>query len=511
MLPSMIPFDPLRGKPPEEPFVPDLSEGAETGVYLALLELIDEGLIITGDETIIDVNSAACRLLEREYRELANRPLADIFPDERAFLEARARLLIQGEMRGSLRVALPGGRHRDFRFVAAARLRPGIHALILSPDLLAETRPEDDGDRIWPRLAAALAQPVIVVDDQRRVSAANAAALESLGMRRDALIGQPVKDCLKLDWPSAGGAPIARIHATRHDEPLQARVLDGPRPGWHLLVLPAGVSTQAGTIAAPAASSPPARRSNQLAILNDQLELHFQPLVNARTGAIHSGEALLRWHHPVNGVIPFRRFAHAARDDGRLPELGGWALRAACRAAQAWPSTQGRSPSVTVNIAIEQILHGALVQQVTTALSESGIEPQRLELDLDEQVLVAAEDEVAPILHALAALGVRLAIDDFGHGLSTIRRLKRYPIQALKLDPELVRQVGRLDESDAVVESIVCMARPLGLKVLARGVENEAQQAFLLALECDLQQGPLFGPPMTAPDFGSFLSDQLFC
>lgn len=512
MLPSMIPFDPLRGKPPEEPFVPDLSEGAETGVYLALLELIDEGLIITGDETIIDVNSAACRLLEREYRELANRPLADIFPDERAFLEARARLLIQGEMRGSLRVALPGGRHRDFRFVAAARLRPGIHALILSPDLLAETRPEDDGDRVWPRLAAALAQPVIVVDDRHRVSAANAAALESLEMRREELIGQAVEDCLKLDWPSAEGAPIARIHATRHAEPLQARVLEGPRPGWRLLVLPAGTHTTAAATAVPPAPAVPMKRPrSQPAILNDQLELHFQPLVNARTGAIHSGEALLRWHHPVNGVIPFRRFAHAAREDGRLPELGGWALRAACRAAQTWPTTRGRSPSVTVNIAIEQILHGALVQQVTTALSESGIDPQRLELDLDEQVLAATEDEVAPILHALAALGVRLAIDDFGHGLSAIRRLKRYPIQALKLDPELVRQVGRLDESDAVVESIVCMAAPLSLKVLARGVEDEAQQAFLLALDCDLQQGPLFGPPMTAKDFGNFLSDQLFC
>lgn len=511
----MNPASPSPGKfNPDDPFVPDLSEGAEAGVYLALLELIDEGLIITGDERIIDANSAACRLLERDYRQIAGRPLADLFIDERAFLDARARLMIQGEMRGSLRIALPGGRQRDFRFVAAARLRPGIHALILSPDLLSETMEpgqDPDGgypstDNVWPRLAAALAQPVIVIDERGRINAANAAALAALTMDRTELVGRDAVDCLDIRWPAADAPPLAQLKAPGKASAFGARVLAGPRDGWRLLVLPPNPSGV--PVASPSGAG---TKPRQPPIESRQLELHFQPLINARSGAIHAGEALMRWHHPRLGLIPFHRFADAARDDGRLPELGGWALRSACHAASRWPATRGRSPTVTVNIAIEQIVHGALVQQVTSALSESELDPRRLELDLDEQVLAVADEQVAVTLQALEALGVHLAIDDFGRGLTSFRRLKRYPVQALKLDPELVSNIGKEDESDAMIEAIICMAAPLGIKVLARGVETEAQQSFLLALGCDLQQGPLFGQPMTGTAFSGFLSGQLFC
>ncbi|PKO80289.1 MAG: diguanylate cyclase [Betaproteobacteria bacterium HGW-Betaproteobacteria-13] len=500
---------------PDEPFVPDFSEGAETGVYLALLELIDEGLIITGDERIIDANSAACRLLERDYRQIAGRPLTELFVDEQAFLEARARLLIQGEMRGTLQIALPDGRPRDFRFVAAARLRPGIHALILSPENLTETpagqsdtAPAAQTDSVWPRLAAALAQAVIVIDDRNRINAANAAALDTLGMNRSELIGHSADSCLDIHWPAPGTPPLARISPRGNTQALDARILAGPRDGWHLLLLPPRTDVVGGPVSA---STKGPRGLQHPRIESTRLDLHFQPLVNVRSGAIHAGEALLRWHHPRLGLIPFREFAGAARDDGRLPELGGWALRAACRAANAWPLTQGRAPTVTVNVAIEQIMHGALVQQVITALSESGIAPRRLELDLDEEVLAVPDDNVSATLSSLAKLGVRLAIDNFGHGLNSLPRLKRYPIQALKLAPELVSGVGKDDDCDAVVEAIVCMAAPLGLKVLARGVENEAQQSFLLALGCELQQGPLFGAPMADVEFARFLSGQLFC
>ncbi len=501
---------------PDEPFVPDLSEGAETGVYLALLELIDEGLIITGDERIIDANSAACRLLERDYRQIAGRLLTELFVDEQAFLEARARVLIQGEMRGTLQIALPDGSPRTFRFVAAARLRPGIHALILSPEHPTDTPtgpsdtvPAAQADSVWPRLAAALAQAVIVIDDRNRISAANAAALDTLGMTRSELIGHNADRCLDIHWPAPGAPPVARISPRSNPQALDARVLAGPRDGWHLLLLPPPrMNITGGTVSA---DSRPPRGLQHPRIESTRLDLHFQPLVNVRSGAIHAGEALLRWHHPRLGLIPFRDFAGAARDDGRLPELGGWALRAACRAANSWPLTQGRAPTVTVNIAIEQIMHGALVQQVITALSESGIAPKRLELDLDEAVLAVPDDNISAALSSLASLGVRLAIDDFGHGLNSMPRLRRYPIQALKLAPELVSGVGKDDDSNALVEAIVCMAAPLGLKVLARGVENEAQQSFLLALGCELQQGPLFGAPMADVEFARFLSGQLFC
>lgn len=603
--------------PEEEPFVPDLSEGAETGLYLALFELIDEGLIITGDEVVLEANSAACRLLERDYRQIAGKPLADLFPSERDFLDARARLFIQGEMRGSLRVSLPGERHRELRFVAAARIRPGIHALILSPDVIAEAYASSTFDEtpavdaLWPRLAAALEQPVIVIDEQDRIAAANAAALGALGLTRGSLVGQAVCDCLGIDWPAADVAQIARLRVPGRAGEMAARVLAGPKPDWRLLILPpaqqggaaenpppaAGESVlermfvdsplptllcegpQLRILAANAAAArvygytretlcameigalrttpgdgrhaaepgiwqhrrsdgstfdvdvvtyalESAAHPDLVVVMHDlpeaplmafetrlrqavdlgQLDIHFQPLVDVRDGTVHAGEALLRWHHPELGLIPFQRFAGVARDSGQLVRMGDWVLQAACTAAAAWPPHEGRPVRVVANVALEQLLHGNLAERVHHALSASGLDPARLELDLDERVLNDEHTRLIGMLQAIAETGVRLAIDDYGRGLSSIPRLKRYPLHALKLDPLLVREVGIREDSEAIVEAIAGMAGILGLEVLARGVETEAQEAFLSALGCRLQQGPLFGQPMTADAFRAFLA-----
>ncbi|ATE62442.1 hypothetical protein CCZ27_03430 [Thauera sinica] len=244
------------------------------------------------------------------------------------------------------------------------------------------------------------------------------------------------------------------------------------------------------------------------AIERQQLELHFQPLVDARSGQLRAGEALLRWNHPQLGQIPYRRFIGSVRDGSLIARLGDWVLKAACHHARTWPESRGRTMTVTVNVAIEHVLQGDLLGSVSAALAASGLAPACLELDLDEQVLEEESPQLAQTLQALAARGVRLAIDDFGRGLCSIPRLKRHPLQALKLHPELVRGVGRQEQDEAVVEAIASMAAPLGLSVLARGVENDAQQAFLRALDCHLQQGPLFGPPMTAAGFGAFLASR---
>jgi len=901
----------------DDPFIPDMSEGVETGMYLALFELLDEGLIITGDEIVLEANSAACRLLERDYRQIAGKPLADLFPSEQAFLEARGRLFIQGEMRGSLQVSLPGARHRNLRFVAAARIRPGVHALILSPDVMAEAYAEAaPSDTLWPRLAAALEQPVIVIDADGKVAAANAAALKTLNVERDKLVGHPLDACVGLEWPASGEVPIARLRPRGRKNYLSARVLPGPKPDWRLLILPPATRHAAPPAAARAgggghrdffermcAESPlptllcegpeqrifaanaaaalvyghsrealcamklaelrapgnvpgeltecrvwqhrrqdgsvfdvellaypidapnrpgamvlmhdlpdapllasqlrlpvsvfeaanqailvtdaecrilavnraftaisgytlaeakgrnpsllgsgrhdrefyaemwrtinetgqwqgeiwnrrkggavfpewlsitavrsregdtlhyigifsdlsakrqaesradylahhdtltglPNRRlfetrfteamvraeqprrsvgllridldnfkavnreydhdtgdtllqqvarrllgalppggtaarersdtflamlpdidigsdvgraaeamlgalttpfqvggrdirlsasigialfpedgssfdvlmrhavaallhARQLggnnaqyftdemdavgiervafetnlrqAVEHDQLEAHFQPLVDVRDRRVRGGEALLRWRHPDLGLIPFRRFMGVARDVGLLTRMGDWVLHAACAHAAAWATVDGSAPCVTVNVAIEQIMHGDLVERVRHALAQSGLPPQRLELDLDELVLKEENARILTALTTLHEMGVRLAIDDFGRGLASIPKLKRYPLRALKLDPALVREVGTREDSEAIVEAITSMAGVFGLDVLARGVESEAQRAFLSALGCHLQQGPLFGRPMSAEDFQAFL------
>ncbi|MFN3984424.1 MAG: EAL domain-containing protein [Rhodocyclaceae bacterium] len=509
----MIHSTDANGKPeddkPSEPFIPDFSEGLETGLYLALLELIDEGLIITGDETIIEVNAAACRLLERDYRALVGKPLANLFPSERAFLDARARLLIQGEMRGSLNVALPGGRHRNMRFIAAARIRPGIHALILSHDLVAETYGEAPrADDLWPRLAAALEQPVVVVDALKRIAAINSAAIRLFDIERAALVGKPLAEHIDLAWPAedAGSLTECRL-LTEPAEPRHARVLGGPRPGWHVVILPA--PQRLPPTHGPSAPPPPETRptpdpaeaaSTRRALATNQLSVSFQPLVDSRDGRIVAGEALLRWQHPEHGLVPFGEIGGLIHDDSLIAQLSDWALQQACQLAARWPDASGPT-LLTVNVSAAQALRGDFVERVGLALERSGLAAERLELDLDERLMLADEDGLLALLAPLDALGVKLAIDDFGRGAVAIPRLKRLPLRALKLDPELVSCVGTDEESESVVEAIATMANVLALEIWARGVDSAPQQAFLAALGYHMQQGPLYGPALSADAF----------
>ncbi|MCP5221669.1 MAG: EAL domain-containing protein [Zoogloeaceae bacterium] len=228
---------------PREPadlFVPDLAEGAEAGLYLSLFELMNEGLIIASDETILEVNSAVCRLLERSYRDLAGQPLSSLFPTERAFLKARGALFIQGEMRGSLRVGLPGGRERDLSYVAAARIRPGVHALILSPDPVTGLTPnvQRAADMVWPRLAAALDQPALVIDGRGKIMAANAPARRRFSLEGGALTGLSLSALCTVSAPARESGPVTVTPADGAPA-MHGRLLAGPEPGWQILLLSA--------------------------------------------------------------------------------------------------------------------------------------------------------------------------------------------------------------------------------------------------------------------------------
>ncbi|MFT3759297.1 EAL domain-containing protein [Thauera sp.] len=415
--------------PQHEPFIADLSEGAETGVYLALLELIDEGLLIIGDELILDANTAACKLLERDYRQVAGQPLATLFPNEEAFLDARARLLIQGERRSQIGFTLPNGSARELKVLCAPRLRPGVHALVLSP---SGTRARASS-RATGEAAASFAAHL---DREHRV-------LNRPGSLFDAVI-----------WPDASASSF---------EPRLWQALD-----------------------------------------QDEFLLNFQPLIDTRSKRLWAGEALLRWQHPSLGQLPFGRFRSAIHDPQLIARLGDWVLNAACRSARTWQGNDGRKPRLTVNVSTEQLLHGDFAECVRLVLEDNDLPPERLELDLDEKVLESESPGLLSTLKALSAMGVRLAIDDFGRGLSSIPRLRRYPLSAIKLTPGLVQGVGHSEDSEAIVEAIASLADTLGLEVLARGVETAAQRDFLSALSCHLQQGPLFGQPMTAHAFSRF-------
>jgi EAL domain-containing protein (putative c-di-GMP-specific phosphodiesterase class I) len=421
-------------QPAATAFVPDLSEGAETGVYLALLELIDEGLIITSDELVIDANSAACRLLGRDYRDIVARPLAALFPTEADFLDARRRLFIDGEHRGTLDFALPDHARRALDFIAAPRLRPGLHAIVLAAHTDAAAR-------------APAAHSAHELDQRMRQARSTLVNARRVGGARSGTYLSP--------FDSEDGFDIESL------ESGLARALAG-----------------------------------------DELKLQFQPLVDARARSLFGGEALLRWQHPERGLLPFQRFSHAIGNPELRVALDSWALTHACRSASRWPTpAAGQGVRVTVNLSIERLLAPGLADTVRRALRDSGLPARLLELDLPEQTLELDNARSLETLRELRSSGVRLAIDGFGAGLSSIARLRRAAVHAVKLDPEIVRGVGKDEDSEAIVEAIGAMAGALGLEVHARGVEDRGQQAFLVALGCHLQQGALFGPPVDAQQF----------
>lgn len=499
----MPPIPPKPARPPHEPFVADFSEGLETGLYLALLELIDEGLIITGDEVMIDANSAACRLLERDYRQIVGRPLSDLFPSERAFLAARERLLIQGEMRGSIQVVLPGGRRRDLRFIAAARLRPGMHALILSPDIVAEAygsglAPAED--RVWPKLAAALDQPIIVLDDDGRVQALNTPATRLPGIDGRELRGEVLEGIVAVEWPAPQEPPIARVAGFR------ARILPGPRGGWRILLLQAG---SAESLPVPSEQIPRRARPAQppgngirLALEHGQFSLSLSPVVDARDGGTSGAAAELIWDHPGRGLLGPRDYREEALSAGLAAELDGHLIQCALEAAALWP--EQRSERCTIAIRPTAADDAACARLIETSLAASGVPPGRIDLALGADNLARAGLTVA----TLRRLGVGLALDQAGTDDLPLDALARGGFRALRIPAELVERLGHDEHAEGVIELLVTVAASLRVELVACGVTSAAHRDFLIAIGCPLQQGPFYGPPLTAGSFATRLRGQ---
>lgn len=246
---------------------------------------------------------------------------------------------------------------------------------------------------------------------------------------------------------------------------------------------------------------------------------------------IYAGEALLRWQPPGQDSRTFNQIEAAvaavstARDDsfrkkGSAPspaanntemELDAWALSVICRTAATWPYLRGHAPVVSINISAGQIPGGGLPKLIHAALAMSRLDPRSLELSIDAAVLLLPEADIAPTLRALADMRVRLALDNFDRNPASVAQLSRYRFGVLKLDANLTAQIGRNDWETALIDAIIQMCAPLGIRVMARGVSRQAQQDFLLALGCNLQQGSFIGTAQEEHVFAGFLSERLFC
>jgi diguanylate cyclase (GGDEF)-like protein/PAS domain S-box-containing protein len=243
------------------------------------------------------------------------------------------------------------------------------------------------------------------------------------------------------------------------------------------------------------------------AIAQQEFVLHYQPQVDVASGEMVGVEALVRWDHPVSGLISPIRFIPLAEENGLILPLGEWVLFTACAQARAWHETAGMPPlTMAVNLSPRQFRQEKLAEHVRAVLDATGLPPARLELEITESALMDNADQAVATLRALKDLGIQISMDDFGTGYSSLAQLKRFPIDKLKIDQSFMRGIPH-DQSDMeIVATIIAMARNLHLKVLAEGVETEAQLAFLQIHGCDTYQGYHRSRPLPARALEAWLA-----
>ncbi|MFO1379027.1 MAG: PAS domain S-box protein [Chitinivorax sp.] len=232
------------------------------------------------------------------------------------------------------------------------------------------------------------------------------------------------------------------------------------------------------------------------ALERSEFELHYQAQVELEQNRIIGLEALVRWNHPEHGLISPTRFIPLAEENGMIVPLGEWVLEQACCQARRWQQLGFPPVRVAVNLSPRQFQPHSLVRAVRQALESSGLDPQWLELEITEGMIMRNAEEAIQIMSELKQMGVQLAIDDFGTGYSSLYNLKRFPIHNLKIDRSFVEGLPKDGDDAAIAEVIIAMAKKLGLRVIAEGVENSDQLAFLRDQGCDLVQGFMFSKPL---------------
>jgi EAL domain-containing protein (putative c-di-GMP-specific phosphodiesterase class I) len=244
------------------------------------------------------------------------------------------------------------------------------------------------------------------------------------------------------------------------------------------------------------------------ALENQEFVLHYQPRVDLKSGAIVGAEALVRWQHPTRGLISPAHFIGLAEETGLIVPLGSWILRHACQQQAAWRREGFGATVVAVNVSSRQFGEPDFVEMVAATLAQTGLPAESLELELTESVIMTDVEDAILILGRLRALGVKLSIDDFGTGYSSLAYLKRFPISALKIDQSFVRDIVADQDDRLIVSSIIGLAHNLQLKVVAEGVEDVAQLAYLAQQNCDEIQGYHFSRPVPAEQFFHMVSSR---
>jgi EAL domain-containing protein (putative c-di-GMP-specific phosphodiesterase class I) len=234
------------------------------------------------------------------------------------------------------------------------------------------------------------------------------------------------------------------------------------------------------------------------AIERDELALYYQPKVNLATGAICGVEALIRWRHPLRGLLYPSQFMSVAEESGLIVPIGRWVLGEGCRQAKAWQDAGLPPMQIAINVSAVELRNKDFVEGVRTVLQETGLEPRYLELELTETYLMQDAKSTATVLETLKDMGVRLALDDFGTGYSSLSYMRRFPIDTLKIDQSFVRNLATDADDASIVSAVINMGSSLHMRVVAEGIETREQLAMLREQHCPEGQGYYFSHPVIA-------------
>jgi diguanylate cyclase (GGDEF)-like protein len=339
--------------------------------------------------------------------------------------------------------------------------------------MLTDVDEPEDAAGVAQRLVASLAEPMVVHGTEVFASASiGVATFPDDGADIDTLLMNADTAMYRAKAAGRGGFQL-------YDPSMNARALDR----LHL------------------------EASLRRALERDEFVLHYQPRIDVLSGRLVGAEALIRWQHPERGLLQPSEFIPLVEDAGLEIPIGEWAIRTACRQSAAWRAAGLAAVPIAVNLASTHLREEGLPGLVATALATHGVPACGLEIEVTESILLADPELSVRIAQELATLGVQLSIDDFGTGYSSMSYLKKLPIAALKIDRSFVRDLESDPDDAAIVSAIIALAHSLKLKVVAEGVETQAQLAFLQSVACDEYQGFLTGRPVDVQAFTQLLRD----
>jgi predicted signal transduction protein with EAL and GGDEF domain len=244
------------------------------------------------------------------------------------------------------------------------------------------------------------------------------------------------------------------------------------------------------------------------ALRQSELRLEYQPQINEARGKVTAVEALLRWHNPELGRVMPSNFISVAEETGEIIPIGDWVLRQACLDFLEWQKADRSLERIAINISARQFRYPAFVSRIETILQETGMPAKHLELELTESALITNSEDTRQMLEQIKALGISIALDDFGTGYSSLTHLKRFPIDVVKIDKSFVLDILNDPDDVAIIEAVIRMGQTLGLRIIAEGVENEAQLAFLRNHGCNEMQGYYLGQPMPGDKLLTWLQER---